>query len=287
MARFFKWLAGGIAILCVLATVAVAVFYATADDSKKAQLKALIVGPSRTSSYDEWLSAYTQHYYIALPISQCFQGIKLLSSNSQEINMSLMVGLQPDGTYQFGQSEPNGPEIRLNNYQVSLIYLSDAISRARLAAAAENVTNRSRMNMFEWTLVVIGAITTILISIKSMANAQSPRYVTIGILAIIFSALGTAGTSLNAFFSPGDAFTRSERTLLQLRKLHTDISAYVAAHSGDLCMTMTADDQAEPKSKAVKEFWDRLGQIVSAPGSAATTQAAGPTQSGTPIANKP
>lgn len=284
---------GAIGVFCTLLVIASGIYYAVTGEEQRTHLQAALFGPSfsQPPAYDEWQAAYTEHYYLALPISRCFPGVDLLTGHSsQQINMPLMIGLQTDGSYKFGEVQSAPPAMHLNNFQTSLIYLSDAVSRARLAAAVETGSSRQRMNFYEWLLVIIGAITTILISIKSMANEQTGRYVVIGVLAIVFSALGTAGASLNAFFSPNDAYAKSERTLLQLRKLHADMTAYVAAHTDDLCKSMNADGADEPKTKTMRDFWDRYSQIVNTPGNTATAPVGGAATATTltaPISGKP
>ena len=231
----------------------------------------------QTPQGKELIAANTQHFYIALPISHCTKDADLaLHPPHPTVRAKLLLFLQPDGQYRVWD-KPDGtkaPEINLTNFQNAVIYLSATISQARLQTAAVAADSKRWRTWVEWTLVLVGAVTTILISIKSIANERTGVYLTIGILAIIFSALGTAGASLNAFYAPGNSYLRSEKELGQLRLLHSDVAKYVASMSENICASIDLNKSEDVHAKEVKNFSTRLGDIM-------TSASAGPAQSST------
>jgi hypothetical protein len=218
----------------------------------------------QTPQGKELVAANTQHFYIALPISQCTKDADLvLHPPHPTVRAKLLLFLQPDGQYRVWDksdgSEP--PNLDLTNFQNAVIYLSATISQARLQTAAVAAESKRWRTWVEWTLVIVGAVTTILISIKSIANERTRVYMAIGILAIIFSAAGTAGASLNAFYAPGDNYLRSEKELGQLRLLHSDVAKYVAGMRENICDKIDLNQADDVRAKEVKNFSTRLGDI--------------------------
>ncbi|HJZ16799.1 MAG TPA: hypothetical protein VJ251_15255, partial [Stellaceae bacterium] len=151
----------------------------------------------------------------------------------------------------------------LSSYHNALIQLSDGIAGYRVRFATNVARQRSRMDLAVWAIAIIGAIATILISVKSVLNHQAHGYTAIGIFAIVFSAIGTSASSLNSFYAPYDKYTRSEQALLQLRHLHYDINDYIARRIND---KQCKDDQdLEPQSahaREIKDYSDRFGEIL-------------------------
>jgi hypothetical protein len=130
--------------------------------------------------------------------------------------------------------------------------------------------SRAKMELYQWTLIILGAITTILVSIKAMSNERTPVFVAIGILAIISSALGTACSGIISFYSPNDTYVRSERALLQLRQLHTDLSFEVASAVA-LCKPINSENPDDLKTKSLKDLSTRLTEILTASGTGAAS----------------
>jgi hypothetical protein len=140
------------------------------------------------------------------------------------------------------------------------------------------------MSLLQITLVVIGAITTILISIKSIShpgtNATSGPYFAIGIAAIVFSSLGTAVAALNSFYHPRELYLESDHSLLALRQLHSDVVAYVTSNTDlehrDKCLAINLKDRDDPKRKQLQRWTDRFGVIVAGIGSSAAQSSTRP-----------
>jgi hypothetical protein len=142
--------------------------------------------------------------------------------------------------------------------------LTKRVMSALMSLTEDATSNKTRMELFQWALVTIGAVTTILISLKSILKEGAKGYVTVGILAVIFSAIGTACSSIIAFYTPSDGFARSERSLVQARLLHTDLSMFVAS-TGNVCNEMK-DDADDPKMKGIKALSARLTEILNTSG---------------------
>jgi hypothetical protein len=250
------------------------------DATTRQKLVAKFLGPDQSQWSDipagrELTSAMGQHFFIAAPISRCFPEADITRRNvSSTVFATLMLGLQPLGNHQwesigeFPKGDPE-PSLKLTNFQMSVLVLSDSISRARMRSAEGATLNQSRMELYQWVLVLLGALTTIFISLKSILNERTPGFVAVGIFAVIFSALSTACSSLISFYTPTDAFVRNDRSLSQLRQLHNDLAFYVAGIA-DICAPALGD--TDNAKKSLKDLSVRLTEITNASG--------GSTQSG-------
>jgi hypothetical protein len=127
--------------------------------------------------------------------------------------------------------------IQLTNFELSMLFLSDAIARARLVAASEADNNLPQMRVFGWFTIVIGAVATLLITVKASMSSPSNNslsakgmagmkvlYIVVGLLAIGLSAAGTALTSVKQFYDPTRAYKVSQAALLQMKRLHNEIA---------------------------------------------------------------
>jgi hypothetical protein len=217
----------------------------------------------------ELISARAQHFAVAAAVARCFN-VDLTGKPPAAIVASLMLDLEPTGELRWPddtelvESKP-APRLELNNYQASMLVLSDAISRARMRIATIVADSKAKMELYQWTLIILGAITTILVSIKSMSNERTPVFVAIGILAIISSALGTACSGIISLYSPNDAYVRSERALLQLHQLHTDLS-FEAVSAAALCKPINSENPEDLKTRSLKDLSTRLTEILNASG---------------------
>jgi hypothetical protein len=64
----------------------------------------------------------------------------------------------------------NGKPFKLTSSQRAVIYLSNAISRARIEMADSIDDNYNRVKNLQIVIIIVRAITTLLISIKSMPD---------------------------------------------------------------------------------------------------------------------
>jgi hypothetical protein len=283
------WIGGLLALMMILVATIIVVALLVLDVPTRQNILSKLFGvqpiPEDAASWQspggkELTWGAGVHYVIAAPIAKCFKIDIMKSTLPVTVAGTLLLGLQPNGSEIWSgrgfDEQKKDPEtsIDLNNYQLNIILLSDAIERARMQTAESAASNRSRMELYQWVLIGIGAITTILISIKSILPASARGFVTVGILAIIFSAFGTACSSIVSFYGPSEAFARSDRALGQLRQLHADLS-FAVANSTDLCTP--TKDEADPRAKIIKDFSTRFGEIVTTPG---TSSAQNPTTKG-------
>jgi Protein of unknown function (DUF4231) len=112
-------------------------------------------------------------------------------------------------------------------------------------------------------VIVIGAITTTLISVKATAGTNQTNtrlYQIIGIAAIILSALGTMASGLNSFYNPQDKYARHQKSLYMLKQLHVEVASAVSSQDVDLCRAT----MKEPYITKVKDWSTRLAAILNA-----------------------
>jgi hypothetical protein len=106
--------------------------------------------------------------------------------NRLPLGESTTVGLGKDAA---AREQDSSASPLLSNYARAAIYLSDSIRRLRIEAAYAATSSDWRMNIFQWAIVIIGAVTTILISVKSiMSSDEALRKYSrwIGFFAIFF-----------------------------------------------------------------------------------------------------
>jgi hypothetical protein len=120
----------------------------------------------------------------------------------------------------------------LPGYLEAVLYLSNAIAIARAQMAGTAVHDRLISEVFEWTIVATGLFTTILISIKSFASPRSSGYVSMAVMAIVLSSLGTAVATLNSFYTPRLVYDKTERSLASLRSLHWTLAGELLREKG-------------------------------------------------------
>jgi hypothetical protein len=203
----------------------------------------------------EWLAARADHKIIAYAIANCSKFRTAFGNTDtmpRQLFNALLLNLTPDGEHRFSiagtagkdnaavgsQPKANASDaaplasigrasIELTSYQQTMVFLSDAIARARLHAASEASGNLPDMRLFGWFSVLISAIATLLVTIKGSmtvpaSGAPGRWFKTVGVLAIIASAAGTTLASVKQFYDPARTYRTSEAALLELRKLHTE-----------------------------------------------------------------
>jgi len=248
------------------------------------------ISPAATQ---EWRLATADHEIIVAAIAACSK-IFDLRAEPDFVRAELRLDTLPDGR-RISSSNPQqkGGNLVLSNYQRAALYLSDSITRGRIESATNASVNYSNMFWFQIAIVSIGAITTILISIKSIAPADNaPTAVSlslwVGILAIIFSSVGTATSALNSFYGPRESYLKNERSLASLRQLHSDIAVQVAsvtdAEHPDKCPRLDPARKDDPYSKQIQDWTNKLGAILNATdsGSSSSQSTGGTTDTADP-----
>lgn len=236
----------------------------------------------------EWRLASAEHKNIAEAIAAC-SGTNNIATLPASIRQQLRLDILPDGakrgeeerktgvfretvaldTRSFA-AEPRGENgIALSNYARTAIYLSDEIMRARIESANNAHVNHWVMVGFQWIIVFIGALTTILISLKSIMTANEAARtwsLRIGIAAILCSSIGTATSALNTFYGPREAYLKAERSLAALRQLHSDIAIQIGSirepQGKKECPGFDPANKDDALYKQVQDWKTKLGAIV-------------------------
>lgn len=198
---------------------------------------------------DEWRAARGEHKIIAYAIANCskINNIDILPRNTFS---ALLLDLRPQGDHYFENAgdnfallaSTNSPSpLSLSSYEQTMLLVSDAVARARIAAAAGAAWNYPDVTRYGWYAVFISAAATLFITLKSaMSSTQRdtppPKWIkdpkwwrnfafsSFGILAIVFSTLSTVLTSAKQFYDPTRAYLRNEIALASLRNLHERIA---------------------------------------------------------------
>lgn len=235
----------------------------------------------------EWQLARADHEMVAAAAAAC-SNIQDLDAQPDSIRAALRLDTLPNGDRGYfarkaTEQKAAATPLVLSNYQRAVVYLSDSITRSRIESATTANLNYSSMFWFQLAIVGIGAITTILISIKSIAPAgESPSTnnlsLWVGILAIVFSSLGTATSALNSFYGPRESYLKSERSLAALRQLHSDIVTKIASTTlqpPDKCPKLDPKIKDDPYAKQVQDWNTRLGAILNATDSGSSQSTSG------------
>jgi hypothetical protein len=261
---------------------------------------------ANSSIIPEWRAARGDHKIIAYTIANCqkvrdqFGGIDTMPRG---VFTALLLDLTPLGDHKFSSEQfaseasaaddGNDPgtavadadagatpssvvppiikrdkSIELTDYQQTMLFLSDAIARARLTAASEANNNLPNMRLFGWITIGVSAIATLLVTVKASmspppADAKGRRrmYAGIGIAAMLVSATGTALTSAKQFYDPQRTYKSSEAALLELRKLHNQVAfEFVRTWDGAQCALRGNED---PQFR-VKDWSQRLATVQAA-----------------------
>ncbi len=246
----------------------------------------------------EWRWAQADHEHIALAVAACSHIFDL--AEVPVIVHQLRLDTGPDGqTLPWARRTTRAamasvapvapgsqPGFHLSNFQRTAIFLSDTIARARFENASHASMNAGRMDTLQLFIVAIGAITTILISIKSISNADqnrayAPWFFWIGIAAIVFSSVGTAASALNSFYSPREAYLKNANSLASLRQLHQDLASQVTGILEGTgvkdCAQFDPIDRSGGIAEQVDEWITKLDKIVNGTISAGSSPAAAAT----------
>jgi hypothetical protein len=177
-------------------------------------------------------------------------------------------------------SEPLSPRevaAALPGYLDAMLYLSQRIADARGQLAGRAVSDELIAELFEWMIVATGLFTTILISVKAFANPGSRGYLSMAVMAIVLSSLGTAVATLNSFYTPRIAYEKTERSLASLRSLHVALASQMLREKG-ACEDKTA--WTDWRARHVRDLTGSFVAIMNASSSAAAPTADGPQDEG-------
>jgi len=179
---------------------------------------------------------------------------------------ALLLDLRPDGGHSWvdevaadgavkqamhGLPQPEGdsqPQVELKPFDQEVLAVSDAIARARLAAARGTDKFYPNMITFGWAAVIVSALATMFVTLRSTISptpsAQEGTFgwhwhrfwlFAFGFLAIGFSTTATVLASAKQFWDPTAAYMRNEGALVSLRQLHEQIALYYASSANESC----------------------------------------------------
>jgi len=251
---------GGLAVVLAAIAIGVAGWHVTSM---------VRTGPDglTAAARSEWAAARSDHDVIVAMSSRCTQDSGTFK-HAIEIPVSMLV-ITPNGALPTGGStpadpapRPAGPKLDTPGYLLSAIILSNGIARSRIDVAGDEVRDSAWEQVFQWGLVIIGAITTVLISIKSMSTGRTPLYMGIGIAAIVFSALGTGVAAMNSFYSPRLLHDHDKRALAGLRQLHLQLATGLT-REGNICTAFT-DWKNDWRFQRIKALTDQYNAIINA-----------------------
>jgi hypothetical protein len=289
-----RWHSAGKLVIGALALVGV-VAMILAGAGGLGRLQTFDASETNPAGMLEWRWAQADHEHIALAVAACSHIVDL--TLAPVIVHQLRLDTGPDGqTLPWARRTTRAavasvasvapgsqPDFHLSNFQRTAIFLSDTIARARFENASNASTNSGHMYTFQFLIVTIGAITTILISIKSISNADQDRansrlFFWIGIAAIVFSSVGTAASALNSFYSPREAYLKNASSLYSLRQLHQDLASQVTGileGSGVKdCGQFDPIDRTNGIAEQVDEWITKLDKVINGTVSAGASPAA-------------
>jgi hypothetical protein len=207
---------------------------------------------STTDLVNEWRAARSDHKIIAYNIARC---LKLdVFSMSPDFYSMLMLDLRPNGDHSWRHSplsRRQAMELQtqspvLAKYPAAMLALSDAVSRARISAAAGAGGFYPQMWWFGWISVLVSALATMVVTLRASMGATAgwlPRVASI--FAILLSTAATVLTGAKQFWDPTNAYMRNETALLALKQLHQEIVlTFVETWDTSKCQLDDSDDAA-------------------------------------------
>ena len=220
-----------------------------------------------TAARQEWKIARADHQAVVFAIVPCLHldtsaGQPGVLSGAPILDVMLADDRQRPLT---ANQDTASTTLKMTSFHRAALYLSNAVARARIETMGSAHDSYSRMQYFQIATVILGAVTTIRLRlsffiwwrIKTTSIDNTRLSLLIGILAIIFSSVGTATSALNSFYSPREGYIRNQKSLSVLKKLHMEIATTVSSQAEfDTCTAMT-----EENSKKVKEWSARLGGL--------------------------
>ncbi len=216
---------------------------------------------------DEWVAARADHAGIIAIAAQCQQAGTAFTHPL--VVPAALTTIVPNGWHGPATPKPAQPEsdqpaltLEAPSYLLASIILINDIGRSRVDVAGNTARDNAWMQVFEWALVLIGAITTVLISIKSISADRGTAFTAVGIGAIIFSTLGTSVAAVNSFYSPRTTYEHDQRTLADLRNLHLQLATGIA-REGNLC-TSWVHWSRDWRFARIKALTDQYASITDA-----------------------
>jgi hypothetical protein len=226
------------------------------------------------NSAREYGSARSDHAAIALGIGQCYTGYRDPLKWSTPTRAVLLFNLDQYSmrSLRIKEAASNDEPPALNPFHTAAISYSDRISRDRVYFRKELEDNHWKAGLYQSLILVIGALATVAIGVKSILprEARPSLSITIGIFALSLSAAGTAVSSMSSFDGSQAIAMRDQRTLAQLQQLHWRVASDVLAKTA-LCKTTNADPgeamkQVDAWKARLETILDSAVEGISQPG---------------------
>ena len=153
------------------------------------------------------------------------------------------------------------------NFHGSIAALNYAVADERLQSIRSAEDSGRKASVFQILIIVIGALTTVAVSLRTMDTLIGESAMRgLSIAAILLSALGTGAASLNSFYAPREASVRQVRGLVQLKQLHQELYVYLSAERCDITPMARVDSQqadlTDPRARRIRLWHSQLQQIV-------------------------
>jgi hypothetical protein len=238
----------------------------------------------------EFDTARSDHATIALNVGECYwKDIGQPPQWPRQVRIALMLDFDNRLTHRIAYASMAGSDgmdmkFVLNPFHAAAISFSDRISRDRIQFGRELEDSRDTAFWYQRGILALGALGTILISLRAMVEDNSKLSRFVGVSAIVVSAVGASMTSMNTFDNSQAVAARDQRALAQLQQLHWRIASDVLTRP-ELCGNPGA---APGKAMDVVDAWrvrlemilDSAVESISKPGDLQGGGGAVPTEPG-------
>jgi hypothetical protein len=211
------------------------------------------------TEYIEWIAAQEEHAKIVAISQECFP------DGATKLDPAAFTIPLPGGYGMSGQSTvfPAPTALVEPGYLLAAIHLSTDIGKSRIDLAREQIFEDISMQAFTWVGVLVGVLTTVLVSVKSMIEGRKRIHFWIGVVAIVFAALGTAVAGLNSFYAPKVVYDRTTRSLATLRQLHAELATAITRESKvTVCQNWSDQRQNDWHYKRIKGLTEQYIAVV-------------------------
>jgi hypothetical protein len=207
------------------------------------------------------------HLAVALHVSQCYGEINNPMAWTPAIWTLLLIKPAQDmilarPTVQIAEQSEKLPPI--HPFHQAAIAFSDRISRDHMEFRQEFVDAREASNRCQFFAIGLGALATVLVSLRALMTSTSRWPNIMSGSAIVVSALVTVVTSINSFENYTSVALRDQRAISQLQQLHWRVASDVMQRP-ELCGKSPPTDSDTQKAMEVVIAWrSRLENILDA-----------------------
>jgi hypothetical protein len=202
----------------------------------------------------EYSAARSDHEAVTLAVENCYW--------SNASGLPTAVALQ---THRVTDGDSGGPSMALNPFHFAALSFSDRLARERLAFSQELVNSRTYSRAYQLAIIIVGALATVVMAIRSMKKWGDNAACWISFSAIALSAIGTVLSSWSSFDGGTTIALRDQRALSQLQQLHWRIASDVLAEV-EVCrnpgMWLTSTADAKSSMQRVDAWKARMEEIL-------------------------